>query len=80
MKERIYIVKNTETDESTLVRAGNRPQAVAHVCKALLVCNVASQEAIVEILSDGGSVETAGVYAEPEVLEIMGERTHVISQ
>jgi hypothetical protein len=77
MKERIYIVTNNVTGNMRLVRSATRQQAVAHVANATLIGEVASQDDLVKLVTSGVEVEQAGVYPDPEPIEIMGERAHV---
>lgn len=77
MRERIYTVMNEVTGNVRLVMASNRAQAISHVATSILDCKVASQADLVQHVSEGVEVEQAGVYPDPEPVEIMGERAHV---
>lgn len=54
---RIYIVGHGQ--ETRLIRAGHRAQAMNHVAKALITVKVATQNDLVEALQKGISVESA---------------------
>ena len=54
---RIYIVGHGQ--DTRLVRAGHRAQAMNHVAKALINVKVATQNDLVEALQKGISVENA---------------------
>ena len=56
---RIYLVTATD-GEARLVRASTPAQAIRHVARERYRCNVAAQETLVEMLSAGDPVETAG--------------------
>ena len=62
---RIYIVGHGQ--DTRLVRAGHRAQAMNHVAKALINVKVATQNDLVEALQKGISVESA-VDADPLTL------------
>ena len=54
---RIYIVGHGQ--DTRLVRAGHRAQAMNHVAKALITVKVAAQNDLVDALQKGISVENA---------------------
>lgn len=56
---RIYYV-TAEDGESRLVRASSPAQAIRHVARDRYRVSVAAQETIVEMVSAGDPVETAG--------------------
>lgn len=62
---RIYRVETPDTGAIRLVRATNQPAAVRHVARDLAV-RVASQDDLVDALSKGVKVETAGEQAEQQ--------------
>lgn len=66
MSQRIYIVY-MPNNETRLVRASVRSQALSHVANSMLNIRVASQEDLVEAIGKGLSVENAKA---PEQLEI----------
>ena len=59
MSHRIYIVVETETKATRLVRASNKSQAIRFVAENTLCAAVASQEDLVKLLSKGSEVESA---------------------
>ena len=65
MNARIYYV-TAEDGEARLVRASSPASAIRHVARDRYRCRVAAQETIVEMVSAGDPVETAGVEHEPE--------------
>lgn len=71
METRIYFV-TAEDGEQRLVRAASTAAAIGHVARERYTCAVASQETLVELLSAGDEVETAGeepVQLDAPVLE-----------
>ena len=56
---RIYVV-TADDGEARLVRAASPAQAIRHVARARYRAHVAAQETLVEMLSAGDPVETAG--------------------
>ncbi len=63
---RIYIV--TSTDGATrLVKATVASQAITHVAKSAFSAKVASQDDLVQALSNGVKVETYGESAQTEL-------------
>ena len=64
---RIYIV--TSTDGATrLVKATVASQAITHVAKSAFSAKVASQDDLVQALSNGVKVETYGESAQGELI------------
>lgn len=63
---RIYLVTAATDGEARLVRASSPAQAIRHVARERYRCNVAAQETLVEMLSAGDPVETAGEQQESE--------------
>lgn len=63
---RIYLVTAAADGEARLVRASTPAQAIRHVARDRYRCNVAAQETLVEMLSRGAKVETAGAQQEGE--------------
>ena len=57
---RIYIVTAAEDGEARLVRAASPAQAIRHVARDRYKAHVAAQETLVEMLTAGDPVETAG--------------------
>lgn len=65
MATRIYTVCHKETGAVRLVRAPHPSRALGHVAASLYDVRVAEQEDIVEAMSTGVKVETAGADPEP---------------
>lgn len=59
MSTRIYFVADPETGKKRLIRAASPAAAVRHAASHICA-SVATQEMIVEMLTGGGAVETAG--------------------
>lgn len=63
MSNRIYVIhdkRGTGPGDQRLVRAGTRAQALRHVAQDVFFVNIASQDALVRLLSRGATVEDAG--------------------
>lgn len=60
---RIYAV--ADGDQTTLVRAISRAQAVAHIARSRFSVRVASQEDIVGLVSAGATVDDATAVPQP---------------
>ncbi len=58
-RTRIYYV-TADDGEQRLVRAATEAAAIRHAARGRYRANVAAQETLVELLSDGVKVETAG--------------------
>ena len=65
---RIYIV-STQDGTNRLVRATVASQAITHVAKSAFTARVASQDDLVEALSNGVKVEAYGETAQTEIAE-----------
>jgi hypothetical protein len=65
MATRIYIV--TGPTGTRLVKAAAPSQAITHVAKSEFDARVASQDDLVQALSDGVKVETYGEIAQSEL-------------
>jgi hypothetical protein len=61
---RIYVVSSGL--ESRLVRAPNRARALGHVAKATLTVELADQESLIHLLTEGVTVEDAVADAADE--------------
>lgn len=62
LKNRIYIVnetKNTDKTKFRLVRATTKTVAIRHVADSAFVCEVAGQEDLIDLISQGLRVENA---------------------
>lgn len=55
---RVYVVSNGM--EARLVRAPNRARALGHVARATLTVELATQEALIHLLTEGVAVEDVG--------------------
>lgn len=62
---RIYVITDRRTDAQRLVRAANPATAIRHVANGTLSAAVAAQETLVDLVSEGVKVETAGDELEP---------------
>jgi hypothetical protein len=69
MTQRIYLVTDRSSNVQRLVRAATQAQARNHVARATIGVQVAAQETLVDLLSEGVKVETAG-EADDEPLEV----------
>lgn len=69
MKKRIYVV--TAGTDQRLVSAANRQQAVAHVARSTIGCEVASQMDLVAMVGNGVKLEQASPEGQ-EQLPIAG--------
>lgn len=58
-KQRIYVVRSSDPDDVTLVRAPTQAQAIRHVVRDY-TAEVASQAELVDLLGKGAVVEQAG--------------------
>lgn len=58
-KQRIYVVRSSDPDDVTLVRASTQAQAIRHVVRDY-TAEVASQAELVDLLGNGAVVEQAG--------------------
>ena len=63
---RIYLVRNTDTGTESLVRAPNRAQALRHIVKTTYTVDLASQDQLVELISNRQEIEEAGSDFEVE--------------
>lgn len=61
---RVYVVKEEGVDKERLVRAINPAQAIRHVVRKKFSADVATQDALIRVLSSGATVEEAS--ADPE--------------
>jgi len=57
--KRIYEVTHKPTGETRLVRAATKPQAIHHVSRGTHDAKVASQDRLVDLVSNGVKVEDA---------------------
>ena len=64
---RIYLVTDTTTGAKRLVRASHVAQAVRHAARARFTAEVASQDDLVFLVTDGHSVEDASSSVEEQL-------------
>lgn len=57
---RLYVVTNTETDQESLIEAGNPAVARSHVARKLLTVHVAKATEAARMVKEGIHVEVAG--------------------
>ena len=69
MSTRIYLVTDVETNKHRLVRAGNQAQAIRHAAQTRFDIEVAGQDDLVNLLSNGIPVELAGAGATADMFE-----------
>lgn len=69
MSTRIYLVTDVETNKHRLVRAGNQAQAIRYVAQSQFDIEVAGQDDLVSLLSNGIPVELAGAGATADMFE-----------
>jgi hypothetical protein len=60
MSTRIYVVTDIETNRHRLIRAGNQAQAIRHAAQTRFDIEVAGQEDLVNLLTNGVPIELAG--------------------
>ena len=60
MSTRIYVVTDVETNRHRLIRAGNQAQAIRHAAQTRFDIEVAGQEDLVSLLTNGVPIELAG--------------------
>lgn len=61
-KQRIYVVRSSDPEDVTLVRAPSQAQAIRHVVRDY-TAEVADQATLVALLGSGAIVEQAGTEA-----------------
>lgn len=66
---RIYVIRSkgseNDPDQTSLVRAPTKSQALRHVAESCFIATVASQEELVQLLQHGVEVENAGEEPDP---------------
>ena len=63
MSTRIYVVTDVETNKRRLIRASNQAQAIKYAAQTRFDIEVAGQEDLVSLLTNGVPIELAGVPA-----------------
>jgi hypothetical protein len=69
MSTRIYLVTDVETNRHRLIRAGNQAQAIRHAAQTRFDIEVAGQEDLVSLLTNGIPIELAGAGATADMFE-----------
>jgi hypothetical protein len=69
MSTRIYVVTDIETNRHRLIRAGNQAQAIRHAAQTRFDIEVAGQEDLVNLLTNGVPIELAGGPATVDMFE-----------
>ena len=69
MSTRIYVVTDIETNRHRLIRAGNQAQAIRHAAQTRFDIEVANQDDLVNLLTNGVPIELAGVPAIADMFE-----------
>lgn len=69
MSTRIYVVTDIETNRHRLIRAGNQAQAIRHAAQTRFDIEVAGQEDLVSLLTNGVPIELAGAGATADMFE-----------
>jgi hypothetical protein len=69
MSTRIYLVTDVETNKHRLVRAGNQAQAIRYAAQTRFNIEVAGQEDLVSLLTNGIPIELAGAGATADMFE-----------
>jgi hypothetical protein len=69
MSTRIYVVTDIETNRHRLIRAGNQAQAIRHAAQTRFDIEVAGQEDLVSLLTNGVPIELAGAPAIADMFE-----------
>ena len=69
MSTRIYVVTDTETNRHRLIRAGNQAQAIKYAAQTLFDIEVAGQDDLVNLLTNGVPIELATSQATADIFE-----------
>lgn len=69
MSTRIYVVTDIETSRHRLIRASNQAQAIRHAAQTRFDIEVAGQEDLVSLLTNGIPIELAGAGATADMFE-----------
>jgi hypothetical protein len=69
MSTRIYVVTDIETSRHRLIRASNQAQAIRHAAQTRFDIEVAGQEDLVSLLTNGIPIELAGGPATADMFE-----------
>jgi hypothetical protein len=69
MTTRIYVVTDTETNKHRLIRAANQAQAIKYAAQTRFDIEVAGQDDLVSLLTNGIPVELATGQATADMFE-----------
>ncbi len=69
MSTRIYVVTDTETNKHRLIRAANQAQAIKYAAHTRFDIEVAGQDDLVSLLTNGIPVELATGQANADMFE-----------
>ena len=69
MSTRIYVVTDTETNKHRLIRAANQSQAIKYAASTRFDIEVAGQDDLVSLLTNGIPVELATGQATADMFE-----------
>ena len=69
MSTRIYVVTDIETNRHRVIRAGNQEQTIRHAAQTPFDIEVAGQEDLVSLLTNGVPIELAGAPATADMFE-----------
>lgn len=69
MSTRIYVVTDTETNRHRLIRAGNQAQAIKYAAQTRFDIEVAGQDDLVNLLTNGVPIELATIQATADIFE-----------
>ena len=69
MSTRIYVVTDTETNKHRLIRAANQAQAIKYAASTRFDIEVAGQDDLVSLLTNGIPIELATGQATADMFE-----------
>ena len=69
MSTRIYVVTDTETNKHRLIRAANQAQAIKYAAQTRFDIEVAGQDDLVSLLTNGVPIELATSQATADIFE-----------
>jgi hypothetical protein len=69
MSTRIYVVTDIETNRHRLIRAGNQAQAIRYAAQTRFDIEVAGQNDLVSLLTNGVPIELASMVATADMIE-----------
>lgn len=68
MSTRIYVVTDIENNRHRLIRAGNQAQAIRYAAATRFDIEVAKQDDLVGLLTNGVPIEVAGMWAMADMI------------